>query len=77
MYLKAGGKPALVANFFTDLRGGTPAEATIAHAKISLICNAVTARERLRRLADLGVDDALLVCPWDAPEQLDDIRALL
>jgi alkanesulfonate monooxygenase SsuD/methylene tetrahydromethanopterin reductase-like flavin-dependent oxidoreductase (luciferase family) len=33
--------------------------------------------DRLRRLADIGFDDALLIVPFDAPDMLDDVRALL
>ena len=35
------------------------------------------ARDRLRRLEDLGFDDALLIVPFDAPDMLEDVRALL
>ena len=33
-------------------------------------------RDRLKRLADMGIDDALVVCPFDDPMQLEAIRAL-
>ena len=32
---------------------------------------------RLRRIADLGFDDALMIVPFGAPEMLDEIRDLL
>ena len=44
---------------------------------ISLLCPPAEARERLQRLADLGVDDALLVVPDDDPHQLEAIRGLV
>ena len=34
-------------------------------------------RERLRRLQDIGFDDALLIVPFDAPAMLEDLRAIL
>jgi alkanesulfonate monooxygenase SsuD/methylene tetrahydromethanopterin reductase-like flavin-dependent oxidoreductase (luciferase family) len=76
MYREAGGTRAVLANIFTDLRP-TPTPHPIAgHAKIGLFCSPAEARERLARLAALGIDDALLVCPDDDPGQLDTIRTL-
>jgi hypothetical protein len=67
----------ILANIFTDLRD-TPTPLPIPHApKISLMCSKTEARERLRRLEDIGVDDALLVCPSDDPKQLDAIAELI
>jgi alkanesulfonate monooxygenase SsuD/methylene tetrahydromethanopterin reductase-like flavin-dependent oxidoreductase (luciferase family) len=77
MYRAAGGKRALVANIFADLRAEPQPNPTAARAKISLYCSPAEARERLRRLEQLGFDDALLVCPFDAPEQLDALRELI
>lgn len=75
MFRKAGGKRAILANIFTDLRPDPPR--VPAHAKVTLICGKAEARERLRRIADLGFDDALLIVPMGAPEMLDEIRELL
>jgi hypothetical protein len=44
--------------------------------KISLFCSPAEARERLRRLEDMGLDDALLVCPPDDPGQLQRMAEL-
>ena len=73
----AGGTRAVLANVSTDLRPVPTLNPTIANAKISLICTPAEARGRLRQLEQLGLDDALLVCPFDAPEQLEAIRALM
>jgi alkanesulfonate monooxygenase SsuD/methylene tetrahydromethanopterin reductase-like flavin-dependent oxidoreductase (luciferase family) len=76
MYRDAGGTRAVVANIFTDLRPDPP-KPPLPHAlNISLLCPPAEARARLKRLADLGVDDALLVVPDDDPGQLEAIRAL-
>jgi hypothetical protein len=45
--------------------------------QITLLCPPAEARARLQRLADLGVDDALLVVPEDDPGQLETIRGLV
>ncbi len=75
MYRAAGGTRAVLANVFTDLRrGGPPAPP---HAKTTLVCPPGEARDRLARIASLGFDDVLFVCPFDAPDQLDAIRALM
>jgi alkanesulfonate monooxygenase SsuD/methylene tetrahydromethanopterin reductase-like flavin-dependent oxidoreductase (luciferase family) len=77
MYHAAGGKRALLANIFTDLRAEPAPNPTAARAKISLYCPPAEARDRLLRLQQLGFDDALLVCPFDAPEQLETLRTLV
>jgi alkanesulfonate monooxygenase SsuD/methylene tetrahydromethanopterin reductase-like flavin-dependent oxidoreductase (luciferase family) len=76
MYRDAGGTRVLLANIFTDLRPEPVVPALIGRAKIKLICNPAEARDRLTRLADMGVDDALVICPFDQPEQLEQIRDL-
>jgi alkanesulfonate monooxygenase SsuD/methylene tetrahydromethanopterin reductase-like flavin-dependent oxidoreductase (luciferase family) len=76
MFRAAGGKRAVLANIFTDLRGEAAPNNRSAMTKISCYCSPAEARERLRRVAELGFDDALLVVPFDAPEQLDAMRGL-
>jgi alkanesulfonate monooxygenase SsuD/methylene tetrahydromethanopterin reductase-like flavin-dependent oxidoreductase (luciferase family) len=76
MFRDAGGKRAVLANIFTDFRD-SPANLPISHEpKISLFCSVREAKERLKRLEDLGVDDALLVVPSDDPGQLEAIAGL-
>jgi alkanesulfonate monooxygenase SsuD/methylene tetrahydromethanopterin reductase-like flavin-dependent oxidoreductase (luciferase family) len=76
MFHAAGGKRAVLANIFTDFRE-TPDAPPFTHVpKISLYCTPQQARERLRRLEDLGVDDALLVVPSGDPTQLETIAGL-
>ncbi len=77
MYREAGGTRAVLANIFTDLRPNPTPHPIAGHAKIGLFCSPEEARERLARLASLGIDDALLVCPDDDPGQLDTIRGLI
>ncbi|HVZ09499.1 LLM class flavin-dependent oxidoreductase [Rhodopila sp.] len=71
MFRAAGGQRAVLANIFTDFRP-EPAGLPFTHTpKISLFCPPAEARDRLKRLEDLGLDDALLVCPSDDPSQLE------
>lgn len=76
MYRDAGGTRVVLANIFTDLRDQPAALPINAEPKISLICSPAEAADRLRRLEDLGIDDALLVCPADDPDQLEAIAGL-
>ena len=76
MYRKAGGNRVVLANIFTDLRPDPAPNPMAQRAKISLYCPPAEARDRLKRLADMGVNDALLVCPFDAPDQLAAMRDL-
>ena len=77
MYREAGGKRAIVANIFADFRPDPEGSPIGRPLTISLICAPAEARERLKRLADTGVDDALIVCPFDDPSQLETIRGLI
>jgi len=77
MFRDAGGKRAVLANIFTDFRDN-PGSLPFTHVpKISLFCSPLEARDRLRRLEDMGLDDALLVCPSDDPAQLETMAGLL
>lgn len=77
MYREAGGKRAIVANIFADFRPDPQGSPTGHALNISLICPPAEARQRLKRLADMGIDDALIVCPFDDPSQLETIRGLI
>lgn len=76
MVREAGGERVILANVFTDLRPDPPPHPLAARSKIALFCSESEARERLQRMADLGVDDVLVVPPFDHPEQLEQVRAL-
>lgn len=76
MFRAAGGKRVVLANIFTDFRE-TPGGLPFTHVpKISLFCSPREAKERLQRLEDLGIDDALLVVPSSDPAQLETIAGL-
>jgi alkanesulfonate monooxygenase SsuD/methylene tetrahydromethanopterin reductase-like flavin-dependent oxidoreductase (luciferase family) len=74
-YRDAGGKRAVVTNIAADLE--QPADAMADDAPFHLRCDARTALTRLRRLADLGFDDAVLVPASHTETSLAALRALL
>ncbi len=76
-YRAAGGTRAVLANVFADLRVGAAPDHSAARARITLHGPVAEARQRLRRIEQLGFDDVLLVCPFEAPEQLEALRALI
>jgi alkanesulfonate monooxygenase SsuD/methylene tetrahydromethanopterin reductase-like flavin-dependent oxidoreductase (luciferase family) len=74
-YREAGGKRAIVTNIGTNL---AEASAPMADdAPFHLRCDVKTAAERLKRLADLGFDDAILVPKGHTEAMLAPLRALL
>ena len=73
----AGGNRVILANVFTDLRPQPVAHPLIEQAKINLVCDPDEARERLADIADSGIDDVLLICPFDDPNQLEQLRRLV
>jgi alkanesulfonate monooxygenase SsuD/methylene tetrahydromethanopterin reductase-like flavin-dependent oxidoreductase (luciferase family) len=78
MYREAGGKRAIIANIFADFRPNADGSPIGRPLTISLIGDTPSeAKARLKRLADMGVDDALIVCPFEDPSQLETIRGLI
>ena len=73
----AGGDRVILANVFTDLRSHPIRHPLIERAKINLVCNTDEARERLVRIAESGINDVLLICPFDDPQQLEQVRKLV
>jgi alkanesulfonate monooxygenase SsuD/methylene tetrahydromethanopterin reductase-like flavin-dependent oxidoreductase (luciferase family) len=77
MFRDAGGTRSVLANIFTDFRD-SPAAPPFAHVpKITLYCSPAEARDRMKRLEDTGLDDALLVVPPDDPGQLEAMARLI
>jgi alkanesulfonate monooxygenase SsuD/methylene tetrahydromethanopterin reductase-like flavin-dependent oxidoreductase (luciferase family) len=78
MYREAGGKRAIVANIFADFRENVEGSPIGRPLTISLVGESPgQARDKLKRLADMGIDDALIVCPFEDPSQLETIRGLI
>jgi len=78
MYREAGGKRAIVANIFADFRPNPEGSPIGRPLTISLIGESPReAGDKLKHLADMGIDDALVVCPFEDPSQLETIRGLI
>ena len=77
MYREQGGKRVILANGFTDFRPDAVLSISLQVPKITLQCAPAEAKERLKRLEGMGVDDVLCVVPADDPGQLETIRGLI
>ena len=77
MYREQGGKRVILANVFTEFRPDAPLGISHHVPKIALQCTPAEAKERLKRLEGMGVDDVLCVVPADDPSQLETIRGLI
>jgi len=73
VFRAAQGKRAILANLPTDLG---VADAGADSGSISLACSVPVARERLKRLEQLGFDDVLLACPFGSATHMDMIGDL-
>jgi alkanesulfonate monooxygenase SsuD/methylene tetrahydromethanopterin reductase-like flavin-dependent oxidoreductase (luciferase family) len=74
-YREAGGRRAVVTNIAVDL--DKPTEPMADDAPFHLRCDPNTAATRLKRLVDLGFDDAILVPRGHDQASLAPLRALL
>jgi alkanesulfonate monooxygenase SsuD/methylene tetrahydromethanopterin reductase-like flavin-dependent oxidoreductase (luciferase family) len=74
-YREAGGTRAIVTNIAVDL--DAPTGAMDEDTPFHLPCDPATARERLRRLAGLGFDDAILVPRRHTESDLAVLRSLV
>ncbi len=80
MYREAGGKRAIVANIFADFRANASGSPIGRPLTISLVGQSPAGSPQSPVavwLADTGIDDALIVCPFDDPSQLETIRGLV
>ena len=76
IFRAAQGKRAILANVPIDLRANPRSAAEAETGSLSLIGTAAVARDRLRRLEQLGFDDVLLGCPFGSMHHLDMILDL-
>lgn len=76
VFRAAQGKRAILANLPIDLGAKPGFSAGTDDDSISLVCSAATARERLKRLEQLGFDDILLGCPFGSMRHVDMIVEL-
>jgi alkanesulfonate monooxygenase SsuD/methylene tetrahydromethanopterin reductase-like flavin-dependent oxidoreductase (luciferase family) len=77
VYREAGGTNAVLANVAVDL-ANRPESASLAEvAHVSLICSPDEARQRLKRIEQLGFDEVLLVSHAGALEDIERARDVL
>jgi alkanesulfonate monooxygenase SsuD/methylene tetrahydromethanopterin reductase-like flavin-dependent oxidoreductase (luciferase family) len=77
IYREAGGDNAVLANVAVDL-ASRPESAELAQvAHVSLICAPDEARQRLKRIEQLGFDEVLLVSPGGVLEDIERARDFL
>ena len=74
VFRAAQGKRAILANLPTDLGARSVPDAD--SESISLVCSTPIARERLKRLEQLGFNDILLACPFGSTTHMDMIADL-
>jgi alkanesulfonate monooxygenase SsuD/methylene tetrahydromethanopterin reductase-like flavin-dependent oxidoreductase (luciferase family) len=77
IYREAGGRNAVLANVGVDLANRPESAELAAATDVALVCPPDEARRRLRRMAQLGFDEVLLVSPYDELDALERARDLL
>jgi alkanesulfonate monooxygenase SsuD/methylene tetrahydromethanopterin reductase-like flavin-dependent oxidoreductase (luciferase family) len=76
-YREAGGANAVLANVVVDLNARAEPGSLAERAKVSLVCLPDEARQRLKRLEQIGFDEVLLVSPAAALDELERVRDFL
>ena len=77
LYREAGGNNAVLANVVVDLTARPEPDSLAERAKVSLVCLPDEARQRLKRLEQIGFDEVLLVSPAAALGELERVRDFL
>jgi hypothetical protein len=70
-------RPAGAANVLVDLSGRVERGSLAERAKVSLVCLPDEARQRLKRLDQIGFDEVLVVSPASALDELERVRDFL
>jgi alkanesulfonate monooxygenase SsuD/methylene tetrahydromethanopterin reductase-like flavin-dependent oxidoreductase (luciferase family) len=74
IYRDAGGKRAILSNVIVALEGSTEAAERASTATVTLTGGEAAARDRLRRIKDVGFDDVLCMTPLGALDDLERLR---
>ncbi len=77
LYREAGGGNAVLANVVVDLANRPEPGSLAERAKVSLVCLPDDARQRLKRLEQIGFDEVLLVSRDNALGELERVRDYL
>jgi hypothetical protein len=74
IYRDAGGKRAILSNVIVALEGSTEAAQRASTATVTLTGGDAEARDRLRRIKEVGFDDVLCMTPLAALDDLERLR---
>jgi alkanesulfonate monooxygenase SsuD/methylene tetrahydromethanopterin reductase-like flavin-dependent oxidoreductase (luciferase family) len=77
IYREAGGTYAVLANVVVDLANRPEPGSLAERAKVSLVCSPDDARQRLKRIEQIGFDEVLVVSPTGALDQVERVRDYL
>jgi alkanesulfonate monooxygenase SsuD/methylene tetrahydromethanopterin reductase-like flavin-dependent oxidoreductase (luciferase family) len=77
LYREAGGRNAVLANVVVDLANRPTAGSLAERAKVSLVCQPEEARQRLKRVEQIGFDEVLVVSPANALDEIERMRDYL
>jgi len=77
LYREAGGNNAVLANVVVDLRNRPEPGSLAERAKVSLVCPSDEARQRLKRIEQIGFDEVLIVSPAGALDEIERVRDFL
>jgi hypothetical protein len=74
IYRDAGGKRAILSNVIVALEANSEAAERASSATVTLTGGEAEARDRLRRIKDVGFDDVLCMTPLAALDDLERLR---
>jgi alkanesulfonate monooxygenase SsuD/methylene tetrahydromethanopterin reductase-like flavin-dependent oxidoreductase (luciferase family) len=77
VYREAGGTNAVLANVVVDLANRQDPSGLATRAKVSLVGTPEDARQRLKRLEQIGFDEVLVVSPSGALDEIERVRDYL
>jgi alkanesulfonate monooxygenase SsuD/methylene tetrahydromethanopterin reductase-like flavin-dependent oxidoreductase (luciferase family) len=77
IYRQAGGANAVLANVVIDLENPPEPGSLAERARITLVCPPSEARQRLKRIEQLGFDEVMLMSPSGALDQVERVRDFL
>jgi alkanesulfonate monooxygenase SsuD/methylene tetrahydromethanopterin reductase-like flavin-dependent oxidoreductase (luciferase family) len=77
LYRDAGGTNAVLANVVIDLNNRPEPGSLAERAKVSLACPPDDARQRLKRIEQIGFDEVLVVSPGNALAEIERMRDYL
>jgi alkanesulfonate monooxygenase SsuD/methylene tetrahydromethanopterin reductase-like flavin-dependent oxidoreductase (luciferase family) len=77
IYREAGGANAVLANVVVDLANRPESGSLAERAKVSLVCSPDDARQRLKRIEQIGFDEVLTISPAGVLDELERVRDYL